>query len=553
MENEKASTPEKIMPIDVSGLNVLLDENDMEVKLVVWNYLSQKYVEETMRRDKITPKALKKVIQKNAGVCRDEKALFSYIDSKINAMLESKAAIKAGMIGFVHHKLGWTTYDGDLVFDSNKIYLEDRVIPSRYSGSFAIQPAGSIDAIRQLFDSTLCTNIPLQAVMAMAAAATVLPYANQVWKTSLYNVVNHLTGDSTTGKTTGAYLFGAFGGNPEDKDGFFLSFLGTDNAIVKQIGSNSGYPVVIDEFSTSISRQSCSSFVYVLANGRGKAKCYAGGMKVQEINEFSTIFLTTGEMSILEKCSENTGIRARLFEYYVDEGWTRSADESDKIKAVCKKNFGFLTPMIAQRLMIEDTRWHACFNKWRNAVRGRIHEAKLLLSIGDRIADFVALYVTSCELLSDVLGVTMSINDVYDFFFTHIIFKNAEDANLGIRAYEYVVSYYSKNQNRFPRLFPLDVEKNDGFTLEDDQIGFVMSAGRKKSIDGIVYADYLAIYPDDLAVVLRNNGVTDKKVALKAIQKEGRLRSKDKNRLYIEKTINGVKTKVHMFWVDAKW
>ncbi len=553
MENKKASTPEKIMPVDVNGLNVLLDENDIEVKLIIWNYVSKRYVEETMRRDEINSRSLKKVIQRNAGICRDEKALQKFINSKIDAILASKSAIKAGMVGFVHNKLGWTVYDDDLVFDSDNIYLKNQVIQSRYSGSFAIQPSGSIDAIRELFSSVLCTNVPLQAVMAMAVAATVLPYANKVWGTSLYNVINHLTGDSTTGKTTAAYLFGAFGGNPEDKDGFFLSFLGTDNAIVKQIGTNSGYPVVIDEFSTSISRQSCSSFVYVLANGRGKAKCYAGGAKIQEINEFSTIFLTTGEMSILEKCSENTGIRARLFEYYVDEGWTRSADESDKIKAVCKKNFGFLTPMIAQRLMIEDKRWHDCFEKWRNTIRKRIHDEKLLLSIGDRIADFVALYTTACELLGAVLNVKMSVQDVYDFFFMHIIFKNAEDVNLGIRAYEAIVSYYSKHQNRFPRLYPLDVKKNDGFTLEEEQVGFVTNAGKKKSIDGIEYTDYLAIYPDTLKDVFKSYGVMDMKVALKAIQKEGRLRAKDKSRLYIEKTISGVKTKVHMFWIDAQW
>lgn len=558
MINEVTSTKDKSTNMrltDIEGLVILTDSADIEVQISIADFANRRFVTESILRTAITPESVKNLVLKNGGICRDAKNDCKYLLSKVDALLlqnlDSTCHIPAR-----HAVLGWLRKDGELVFNAFQQYTKDGVADSTYIGSTKIQPCGSVDALVKMFNQTLFDNIPMQAVMAMSAAATVLPFANMSWGTSFYNPINHLVGNSTTGKTSAGYIYTSFGGAPEGNDSLMLSFLGTDNALVNQIGQNKGYPIAIDEFSTGLSRKGWSDFGYTLANGRGKARCKAGGAKVQKIDEFSTVFLTTGEMSILRKCNNNEGLRARIFEYQIEEGWTRSAEESDEIKSVCKRNYGLITPMVAQELLKHGNHWQCCFEGWRKRVRDRIREEKLLLGIGDRIADFVALYMTACEIVGTVLEVEMCIEDVFEFFFIHILVKNAEDANLGTRAYEALISYYAQNKYAYPRLFTMSQDetgKDETFILEEDQEGFVYEARCVHLAGETEYYDCLVFFPDVLERVLLRRGFSDAKVALKAVQKENLLHSKDKHRLYNERMINGVSTRVYMLWINAEW
>ena len=233
------------------------------------------------------------MILKKGGICRNAKHDCKYILKKVDYLLFQNVNAE-GHIAARHSRLGWQNDNGEIVFNGYYQYTRDGVADSVYMESIRVKPCGSIDTFTEMFNKVLFDNIPMQAIMAMAASATVLPFANIRWGTSFYNPINHLLGNSTTGKTTGGYLFAAFGGAPEGTDSLMLSFLGTDNALMNQIGENHGYPLAIDEFSTGLSRKGWSDFIYTVANGRGKARCRAGGMKVQKIDEFSTVFLTTG-------------------------------------------------------------------------------------------------------------------------------------------------------------------------------------------------------------------------------------------------------------------
>lgn len=534
--------------IDVVDIVRLTDIDDIEVVLSIADFINSRFVHASILRTEISPESVRNLVLKKGGICRNAKHDCSYILKKVDALLLQNVK-DAGHITARHSKLGWQSADGELTFNGYFKYTKDGVADSVYMESTRVEPRGNVDEFVELFHKTLFDNVPMQAIMAMSATATVLPFANLSWGTSFYNPINHLLGNSTTGKTTAAYLFAAFGGAPEGIDSLMLSFLGTDNALMNQIGQNHGYPLAIDEFSTGLSRKGWSDFIYTVANGRGKARCQAGGAKVQKIDEFSTVFLTTGEMSILRKCNNNEGIRARLFEYQLEDGWTRSAEESDYIKSVCKCNYGLITPLVAHELLKNGDHWQACFEGWRKRVRDRIREEKLLLGIGDRIADFVALYMASCELLSAVLGVEMCIEDVFEFFFTHIIFKNAEEANLGERAYEVIVDYFSKNRHLYPRLFPM----GDDYILEPEYEGFIVESNRGHKVNDKVYRDYVIFNEETLENVLSNRKFSDPKVAMKAVQKDKMLRTKDNRRLYIEKRINGITTRVYGVWVEVMW
>lgn len=538
---------ENIRRIDVIDVVRLTDEDDIEVLLLIFDFIQRQYVLEDILRTEISPESIRRVILKHAGICTDAKKDCKFILNKVDKLLFLNTTTSS-QISAKHFKLGWV-FTCDLYFNAHQQYSVVGVENSVYSGTYAVTPTGCLDDFVVLFNTVLIDNVPMQAVMCMAAAATVLPYANQMWGLSLYNPINHLIGNSTTGKTTAAYLFASFGGAPEGRDGFMFSFLGTENAIIKQVGNIAGYPIAIDEFSTGLSKTGWSNFVYTMANGRGKVRCQAGGSRVQQVDEFSTVFLTTGEMSILRKCNKNEGIRARLFEYQLDTSWTRSAEESDLIKSVCKRNYGLITPLIAQELLKNGAAWESRFRKWRERTIELIRAKKLLLGISDRVSDFVALYMVSCEILMSVLGIEMKKYSIFDFFFLHILVKNAQDANLGMRTYETIVAYLSKNRHLYPELVPL----GDDFIMESDIEGFIAESHKGKVINGKKYRDYAVFDVDILDTVLLRRGFSDPKVALRALQKDGYLLTKDKNRLYIERRVNGITTRVYGVWVDISW
>ena len=326
-----------------------------------------------------------------------------------------------------------------------------------------------------------------------------------------------------------------------------LSFLGTTNAIVKQIGANHGYPVAIDELSLDGGKTFWSDFVYTLADGKGKARCAAGGTKVQQIDKFETVFLTAGEMGMMQKCNQNGGVKARLFEYQVDS-WTRSAEEADAIKEFAVKNYGILTPLIAKELLADTTGyWLRRFNCWRKRIKEGIKSDQLILGIGYRIADVMSLYMTACEILAKVAGVEMAVEEVYEFFYFHIILKNAEDANLGVRAYEALVRYFSRYRDRFldARQYLVPV-----YTLKEEQEGLLMESSKGHKVGGKLYKTYVVFYPDVAQEILSRQGFVDPVLALKAVQKAGLLKAKDARRIYCEVKVNDVTTQMCGIWID---
>ncbi|MCM1237208.1 MAG: DUF927 domain-containing protein [Ruminococcus flavefaciens] len=532
------------MLIKVINVTDLVDANNIEVTLLIGNRIKKKHVMVTLLRTDISPGKIRQLVLRNGGICRDAKQICNDITAEVDNML-----IK-GIHCMKHNTIGWTTYEDVLVFNADVIYAKKEVIHSKYSGKYNIVPTGSPENIGQLFEECLLDNVPMAAVMCMAAAATVLPFANRMWGVTIYNPTNHLLGNSTTGKTTAALLFAAFGGSPIENGGFFMTFMGTDNGIMKAIGNNCGYPCVIDEFSTSMSRKKWTDFIYTLADGNGKLRCGAGGSKVQEVEHWETVFLTTGEMSILRKCNRNEGIRARLFEYQI-ESWTRSAEEADKIKNIAKNNYGLLTPMIAKELLANGADWLAGFENWRKRIKNKIHADKLLLGIGDRVADVVALYMIACEILGHVLNISMSkesMDAIFEFFYLHIIIKNADEANLGMRAYEELVAYFSRNRHLFPEE---SLMMPDGYYMGPDTEGFTMRSRKGKTIDGKKYNTRVIFLPEVVEAVLVRRGFSDPKVAMKEAKKAGYLRTKDKSRLIWTLKINGIDTNVYAVWVDS--
>lgn len=245
----KLKNKEQLLPFRVVGLEELLDEEDVNIIIEVCDCKNCEMVSFSILRSDLNAKSLKRAISKNKGIVpADINMLVRMTEQEVNRMLMSG---DDSIWNTAHFNTGYIERDGELEFDSCEIIMKDSVLNSRYYGRFDIVPKGDFSAVLKMFEVLNESDSPAIPLLMLGATATVLAFSNHIWNTHAYNFLVHLSGTSSTGKSTLAKAVASFGGCPEGSNGFFISFLGTMNAIVKMVTNIHGIPICIDEFSAS--------------------------------------------------------------------------------------------------------------------------------------------------------------------------------------------------------------------------------------------------------------------------------------------------------------
>ncbi len=140
-------------------------------------------------------------------------------------------------------------------------------------------------------------------------------------------------------------------GNPSQisNKSLMRKWSGTENSIIATLEDVYGIPIVFDELS-SFRGENLTSLAYTLTDGVGKARANVDG-SLNEPRTWNTIILSNGEASFLTKSNNNTGIKARVFEFS-NITWTNSAEQSEIIKEVCCNNYGHILPLFIKNLFI---------------------------------------------------------------------------------------------------------------------------------------------------------------------------------------------------------
>ena len=551
-ENLKSNKYEWV--ISIHELRYLQEDAVAQIVFRVYNIATQDVDLITIPRSEWNVKVLRKMLIDRFYPYEDFKEIKKCVDFNLSVLLQQNCLCHGALIIQTHRTLGWAKYKDKIAFYADQIYIESEVVASKYVGNKKIQPHGELSVYVDMLNACVLGNPAMEAICAMAAAATVLPFANLNWVCRFDNTINHLVETSSTGKTTAADLFVSLGAAAEDTDSWKLSYLGTNNSILKEVEQNCGFPVEIDELSSS-KRKECTELMYSVANGVGRSRCIAGGTKVSKTAEFHTTFISTGESGLIKKCAKTDGINARIYEFGVD-AWTRSGSESRQIKSVIRDNYGLITPLIAVELLKNGDAWEKVLNRWKEAVRQKMENEKRVSVIGDRIENVVALYMTSCEILNEILNVHLDVSKVYEFFYLHIIVAKTTDMGLGTRAYDAVIRHYKRYRDeRYvdgeARMSGLSMRiGEEDFNIESGMEGFLLNSRRPhRSNDGRFFRTYIVFSNGVLEEILENNKC-DSKVAIKCMHREGLMKTKDKARDYMELSINGIKEKVHAVWVE---
>lgn len=505
--------------------------------------ISNELIDIKCSRNQLNPKKLQRIMQEKGGVNNDMFAMMRHYQQRESEYLSirkspftcydtgnevdlagnsvPKQIAKVPEIMREHEFAGWDNRDGEIIFYGDKIYSTKGVIESKYCGSLELEAVGDLEEYKKMIYKYVIGNVPLEVIMAVAVSATVLGYMNFKYAEEIYNPVVHIYNTSSTGKTTAGELVVSIGSCPRKTIGSstFLTFNGTQNALIKKIGMNQGYPVTIDEFSLA-NKKKISEFIYAIAEGNDKERLSTQGMTLQKTLSFMTTIVTTGEESMFVKCNGNEGLRARMIEF---EGitWTRSAEEAEEIKRIIRKNYGFIVPLVAQELLNDKTDiWYSSMQKWLQRFIEEAKEKNICVGITERVAKTLSLFMVSSEILAKVMNMSFSHEKIYSFLLEQVIDPIAKEVNLGKRVYQYIRNYYAKNKSSFAYREAYGI---GDYASASNIEGVMIRLKSDRSVGEEKYERTLAISIEQMDIILEKGGFRDTKVCMRALKQMGLL------------------------------
>lgn len=520
-------------PVSIDRV-ITFDDESPVIVLKIINVFSGEAQCAKIRYEDFTKKALEKCVKRHGGSSDNWDNLFDLLTHEIEMCRKYKQIIT--MHG--HIMVGWNKRGNNIVFDGqNRISLDGQ--SSEYMGKKDIKPKGELSKIVEMINKWILSTSEwsrLQVVIAFSVASVILAYAKIAWGKNMDNLILHLSGNSTSGKSTSLRLHAGLASNPfNEKAGFWINHQSSLPAMIRRIGDNQGFPVSIDELSSG-SKKEYTDSVYAIGNGDEKDRLKAGGTALCNSASFSTIVLSSGEVSILRKCSANVGIRARCVELS-NVKWTDSKKQADAICDCLKDNYGWVAPLVAEELLKNSEYWKNRWSQISDQVNNKVDKDKILLAIAPRISEFVVLFTLAAELANKVLNISLDVDEIFNFCYRHIIVDNADATNVGERAYEYLLRYASENPEDFPHLeFGTPI---GAFSSKGKIKGFYRVPRKNREINGREYDQQLAFFPDEYVRILEAGGYSPNVVSHDLREKHF-LQTKDDKRYTYPLTYNGV-------------
>jgi hypothetical protein len=132
---------------------------------------------------------------------------------------------------YVHKQLGWFDYilkDGAIrkIFKGYSLIPQYSSLTSAYVGNYAIEPQGSAEGWFNIIQEHVLDNAPLELAVVLGLSACVNAFVGKLFGCD--NILVHILGESTTGKTTASMLALSTAGYPDQnsvsKESLFITF-----------------------------------------------------------------------------------------------------------------------------------------------------------------------------------------------------------------------------------------------------------------------------------------------------------------------------------------
>lgn len=460
------------------------------------------------------------------GVMVDERKAPYLVHTILNQEQDENLPIR-----YIHKKLGFKDVDEKMVFLGDRGYN----ISSVYHGDLEIKPCGNYKTWVKMIEDEVVGQIPLETIFSIAVAGVIKDYLkNEVDTTNLFV---HLIGDSSSGKSTTGLLAVSLGASPNIADkSFVFTCNSTQNSIMNSISN--AYPTLLDEGNQLFGDK--TAFMYAIADGKERDRL-SKELERRETNTFNTSIFLTSEKSIIDTCEQSSGLRVRILEF-INVEWTKSADSSDRIKAVVKNNYGFAIPMIVKNLVKDDkdefVNW---YNEQCDAVLEEMSERNQINDFSKRLSKTYALILCGAELSKEIFGFQFDSDGILDFLLEHNLLKSEESADLGVRAYNALVEYVETHSANFPRVFKKFHISGDGDTLAN-----------YNKVEGMRKDENVFIIESAFTKILQQAGFPEPKVVIKKLKQKGLLIPESEDRYKARFCLPNSKTKISGYCVKLE-
>ena len=432
---------------------------------------------------------------------------------------------KIGRVNNTHSELGFAKYKEKEIFKLYKAINED----SSYVGALDLKPKGNLGNYLDDLREHVVPYKNISLAFALGVSSSIVAKLNMHYK-DINTLLVHLFAESTKGKSTAAMLAISVWGNPNlSGGGLYNTWNSTENALSTSLAGNYGIAYALDELSMS-KIEDTTSLIYHLVGGTDKARL-TKDLELRAAATWTTSIISTGEVSLLSKAKNNTGLDIRVLELG-GIVWTEDANHSDQVKALVNRNYGVFGADFVKRLIeFPADRLKEIFEEEREIFIQKVKEKNIQDDMLSRTSCKYAIVTLTIRLINSRYkdrGIILDIEGIRELLVDTEI-NSINRRGIKRKAEDWLIQYIESNASKF--------KSGKETNTNVDYWGT-----RKELPNGELE---VAILTNKFEEIMRKGKFEDTKVVLEQLKKEGKLEY-EAGRLTRKRKVNAIQTPVYV-------
>lgn len=432
---------------------------------------------------------------------------------------------KIGRVNNTHSELGFAKYKEKEIFKLYKAINED----SSYVGALDLKPKGNLGNYLDDLREHVVPYKNISLAFALGVSSSIVAKLNMHYK-DINTLLVHLFAESTKGKSTAAMLAISVWGNPNlSGGGLYNTWNSTENALSTSLAGNYGIAYALDELSMS-KIEDTTSLIYNLVGGKDKARL-TKDIELRAAATWTTSIISTGEVSLLSKAKNNTGLDIRVLELG-GIVWTEDANHSDQVRALVNRNYGVFGADFVKRLIeFPADRLKEIFEEEREIFIQKVKEKNIQDDMLSRTSCKYAIVTLTIRLINSRYkdrGIILDIEGIRELLVDTEI-NSINRRGIKRKAEDWLIQYIESNASKF--------KSGKETNTNVDYWGT-----RKELPNGELE---VAILTNKFEEIMRKGKFEDTKVVLEQLKKEGKLEY-EAGRLTRKRKVNAIQTPVYV-------
>ena len=432
---------------------------------------------------------------------------------------------KIGRVNNTHSELGFAKYKEKEIFKLYKAINED----SSYVGALDLKPKGNLGNYLDDLREHVVPYKNISLAFALGVSSSIVAKLNMHYK-DINTLLVHLFAESTKGKSTAAMLAISVWGNPNlSGGGLYNTWNSTENELSTSLAGNYGIAYALDELSMS-KIEDTTSLIYNLVGGKDKARL-TKDIELRAAATWTTSIISTGEVSLLSKAKNNTGLDIRVLELG-GIVWTEDANHSDQVKALVNRNYGVFGADFVKRLIeFPADRLKEIFEEEREIFIQKVKEKNIQDDMLSRTSCKYAIVTLTIRLINSRYkdrGIILDIEGIRELLVDTEI-NSINRRGIKRKAEDWLIQYIESNASKF--------KSGKETNTNVDYWGT-----RKELPNGELE---VAILTNKFEEIMRKGKFEDTKVVLEQLKKEGKLEY-EAGRLTRKRKVNAIQTPVYV-------